>query len=287
MQQQSKQPLLSHDQIQTYQQMGYLAVEGLISTEELSSARAAIDTAVAERTVDDKRSMAEKSRYEQSFVQCMRLWEDHPEVAPFTFNPRIAQSAAELMGVDCARLWQDQALYKEPGGAATTAHQDQSFWPIGDAPLVSAWVALTDVSRASGAMGYVPGSHLAGRLQVVDITHQSEPYDILQDSALRGATTDWVEASAGTVIFHHGYCVHQAGPNQTDDTRRAMTMVYYADGTVREKDWPVFGLDRANIEVGAPIEGLGLPIAWPRENSALPETPTQLGAKVGFGFERQ
>ncbi len=287
MRQQSKQSLLARTQIQSYQQAGYLAVEGLISADELSRARAAIDTAVAERTADDQRSMAEKTRYEQSFVQCMRLWEDHTEVAPFTFHPLIAQAAAELMEVDCARLWQDQALYKEPGGAATTAHQDQSFWPIGDAPLVSAWVALTDVTRASGAMGYVPGSHLAGRLQVVDITHQNEPYDILQDTALGGATTEWVEATAGTVIFHHGYCVHQAGPNQTDDTRRAMTMVYYADGTVRDKDWPVFGLDRAKIAVGEPIEGLGLPIAWPREDNSLPEAPTQLGAKVGFGFERQ
>ena len=287
MQLQSKEPLLGNSQIQRYQQAGYLAVEGLISEEELASARAAIDTAVVQRTAEDRRSMAEKTRYEQSFVQCMRLWEDHPEVAPFTFHPLIAQAAAELMGVDCARLWQDQALYKEAGGAATTAHQDQSFWPIGDAPLVSAWVALTDVTRENGAMGYVPGSHLAGRLQVVDITHQSQPYDILQDTALGVATTEWVEASAGTVIFHHGYCVHQAGPNQTTETRRAMTMVYYADGTIREKDWPVFGLDRAKIAVGEPIEGLGLPVAWPREDNALPEAPSQLGAKVGFGFERK
>jgi len=287
MEQQSSQQLLSHAQVQGYQQAGYLVVDGLVSVAELASARAAIDAAVAQRSAHDQRSMAEKNRYEQSFVQCMRLWEDHPEVAPFTFHPRIAQAAAELMEVDCARLWQDQALYKEPGGAATTAHQDQSFWPIGDAPLVSAWVALNNVSRASGTMGYVPGSHLAGRLQVVDITHQSQPYDILQDPALGGKTTEWVEAKAGTVIFHHGYCVHQAGPNQTADTRRAMTMVYYANGTIREKDWPVFGLDRAEIAVGAPIEGLGLPIAWPRKDNTLPEAPTQLGAKVGFGFKRQ
>lgn len=278
--------LLSTDQIRRYERDGFIAIDGLVSAAELAHARAAIDAAVAERTADDDRSLAEKSRYEQSFVQCMRLWEEHPEVANFTFNPRIAQAAAELMNVSCVRLWQDQALYKEPGGASTTAHQDQSFWPIGDAPLISAWVALNDVTRNSGAMGYVPGSHKAGRLQSVDITHQQTPYDILQDPALNTAEPQWVEAQAGTVIFHHGYCVHLAGPNESVDTRRAMTMVYYADGALRLKNWPVFGLDRAGVGVGEPMRGPGLPIAWPRNKPGLPEPPQRLGAKVGFGFDR-
>jgi len=278
--------LLTRSQIQGYQKYGYLKVEGLINQTELTSARSAIDTAVAERTAGDQRNINEKTRYEQSFIQCMRLWEDNPAVAEFTFNLRIAQAAAELMQVNCARLWQDQALYKEPGGASTTAHQDQTFWPIGYAPLISAWVALCDVNRENGAMGYVPASHLAGRLRAVDITHTSEPYDILKDPALAGATPQWVEACAGTVIFHHGLCVHTAGPNTTADTRRAMTMVYYADGAIREKDWPVFGLDRDNVKVGEPMQGPGLPVAWPRDENTLPEPPTRLGAKVGFGFKR-
>ena len=52
--------ILVSAQVQRYLQAGYLAVEGLISAEELSSARAAIDKAVALRTADDQRSMAEK-----------------------------------------------------------------------------------------------------------------------------------------------------------------------------------------------------------------------------------
>lgn len=283
---QSTSALLSRADVELYARSGFIALNGLVSEAELGRARRAIDKAVAERTADDKRDIRNKTRYEQSFVQCMRLWEDNPDVAEFTFNIRIAQAAAELMQVKSIRLWQDQALYKEPGGASTTAHQDQTFWPIGNAPLISAWVALNDVTRESGAMGYVPASHLAGRLQVVDITHTSEPYDILNDPALAGATPQWVEASAGTVIFHHGLCVHTAGANTTADTRRAMTMVYYADGAIREKDWPVFGLDRDGVKVGAPMEGPGLPIAWPRDKNTLPEAPSQLGAKVGFGFKR-
>ncbi len=278
--------LLDTSVVQQFQRDGFVAIPNLINAQTLQQAREAIDAAVAERSDADQRNLAEKNRYEQSFIQCMRLWEDYETVRPFTFHPKIAQAAAELLDVSAVRLWQDQALYKEPGGQPTTAHQDQSFWPIGNAPLVSAWVALSDTNRQNGAMAYVPGSHKAGRLQVVDITHQSEPYDILTDPALAGQRPQLVEAKAGTVIFHHGYSVHLAGANNSDRVRRAMTMVYIADGAIRLKDWPVFGLDRDNVAVGAVIEGPGLPIAWPRNDQALPAAPTKLGAKTGFGFTR-
>ena len=68
--------------------------------------------------------MAEKSRYEQSFQQCLNLWEGHPGVRPLTVHPRIGQAAALLLGVPALRLWHDQALYKEAGGRGTDAHQN-------------------------------------------------------------------------------------------------------------------------------------------------------------------
>ncbi len=277
--------LLPEALINQFDQQGYVVVPGLFTAGELTAAAAAVDQAVARRTLDDTRDLSEKNRYERSFVQCMRLWEDHESVAQFTFHPRLCQAAAELLQVPCVRLWQDQALYKEPGGDPTTAHQDQSFWPIGDAPLISAWIPFDGSTKANGAMAYVPGSHKAGRLRVVDITHQSEPYEILHDPALHGETPIWVEAPAGSVVFHHGYTVHLAAANRTNKVRRVMTMVYFAEGTKRLADWPVFGPDRDGIEVGQEINGPGMPIAWPRDTQALPAQPKVLGAKTGFGYK--
>lgn len=274
--------LLHKDQIEQFAAQGYLVVEGLLSPAETNAAGRAVDAAVAKRNAHDTRKVNDKSTYEQSFIQCMRLWEDHADVREFTFNQNIAQAAAELLQVQAVRLWQDQALYKEAGGRETTAHQDQPFWPIGDAPLVSAWVPFDAVTLDSGAMGYVPGSHKAGRLTPVDITHQSEPYDVLNDPALGNQSLEWVEVPAGAAVFHHGYTVHAARANHSDNTRRVMTMVYFEDGCKRLKPWPVFGLDRDNIGVGEVMAGPGLPIAWPREDT-LPNPPEQLGPEIGFG----
>lgn len=277
--------MLTQKLVQDFDDNGFVVVPDLFTDAELTAAQVAVDQAVANRTSEDTRTLADKNRYERSFIQCMRLWEDHTDVRDFTFHPGLCQAAAELLHVPSVRLWQDQALYKEPGGEATTAHQDQTFWPIGRAPLISAWIPFDGSRLESGAMAYVPGSHKAGRLKVVDITHESEPYDILNDPALNGAQPKWVEAPKGSVVFHHGLTVHLAAANTTSDVRRVMTMVYFADGTKRLQNWPVFGPDRDGVKVGEPIEGPGMPVAWPRAAGDMPKQPTRLGAKTGFGFK--
>ena len=113
--------------------------------------------------------LAEKSRYEQSFIQCQNLWEDCAEVRPLTFHPVIAETAARLLGVAAVRLWHDQALYKEAGGRETDPHQDQPYWPIVETNTITAWIPFDGSTLESGAMGYLPGSHRLGLREFVDI----------------------------------------------------------------------------------------------------------------------
>ena len=149
-------PVLKSSVLDQFATDGYVATGSLLTADEIDAFAPAIDRAVARRTADETRALADKSEYEQSFVQCMRLWETDPEVAPLTFHPVLAQAAAELLGVDRVRLWQDQALYKEPGGRITDAHQDAPFWPIGDAPLVSAWIPLAGPSPSCSSPTGIP-----------------------------------------------------------------------------------------------------------------------------------
>jgi len=264
-----------------FRENGFVVMPDFFSADETRMWSAAVDAAVARRTHGDEREVADKTTYEQSFVQCMRLWETESAVAPLTFHRGLARAAASLLGVESVRLWQDQALYKEPGGRITDPHQDATFWPIGDAPLVSAWIPFDDTSRENGAMAYVPGSHAAGRLRVVDITHTTEPYDILKDPALAGREPVLVEAPAGAVVWHHGLTVHQALANATDRPRRVFTIVYIASDALRDRDWVCFPLDREGIAVAESLRGDGMPIAWPRAPGPLPAPPAVLGGSTG------
>ena len=88
----------------------------MLSDPELRNYSDAVDREVAARTTSDTRSLAEKTTYEQSFIQCMRIWETSPDVWPLSCHSGLAGITAQLLRVDSVLLWQDQALYKEAGG---------------------------------------------------------------------------------------------------------------------------------------------------------------------------
>ena len=271
---------LTSTTISSFQRDGFVATPDVFTDEELGRFSAAVDLEVSKRTAEDGRKVSEKTTYEQSFIQCMRLWETAPDVVPLSCHSGLAGIAAQLLEVDSVRMWQDQALYKEAGGRETTPHQDQTFWPIGEEPLVSAWIPFDDIRVENGAMAYVPGSHKAGRLKVVDITHQTDPYEILGDPALAGREPHWMEIKAGTVVWHHGLTVHQASANSTNQTRRVFTVVYVASDAKRINSWPTYPLDREGIKVGEQMRGDSMPVLWPPP-AEFPSPPKGVGVKTG------
>jgi ectoine hydroxylase-related dioxygenase (phytanoyl-CoA dioxygenase family) len=266
---------------------GFVVVPGLLSADELRRYGSATDEAVARRSRGDTRTLAEKSPYEQSFTQCQNLWEDSPGVRPLTFHPRVAETAARLLGVDAVRLWHDQALYKEPGGRVTDPHQDQPYWPIVETNTVTAWIPFDGSTLASGAMGYLPGSHRLGVREFVNIFGGAGE-DPLARKELEGIEPVWVEVPAGAVAYHHGLTFHLARPNTTGTVRRVHTAIYFADGSTRgEGRFPHPAVERAGIAMGAVIASDVTPLAWPRPGGDLPSPPAEpLGALEGHGRGR-
>ncbi len=271
---QTSAPAVTEAQVRAFDEDGFVVVDGLLTADELDRYAVLVAEAVADRQADDARSLAEKSRYEQSFQQCINLWEDHPEVRPLTFHPRLGQAAAELLQVDAVRLWHDQALFKEPGGRLTDAHQDQPYWPIAEPTTLTAWIPFDGSTLDNGAMGYVPGSHRIGLRRFVNIFYGEVP-DLLADPELAGTEPRYVEVPRGSVAFHHGLTAHLARPNVTISTRRVHTIIYFADGCTRggaKHSHP--SVDRAGIETGAAIDSEVTPVVWPRPGGTLPPTPT-------------
>ncbi len=150
-------PAVSEEAVARFDSDGFLLLEDFFTQDELDQFSPLVDAAVAHRTSDDHRPLGEKNLYEQTFTQCMGLWEDNEGVRPLTFHPRLCAAAAALLGADRVRLWHDQALYKVSGGRKTDAHMDYPFWPVDEPQLVSAWIPFDDVRHGGGVMGYVKG----------------------------------------------------------------------------------------------------------------------------------
>jgi len=269
----SGKPVVSQDAMEQFRRDGFVVVPNLLSEAELERFGAAVDSAVRDRGINDRRSLAEKSAYEQSFTQCINLWEDHPEVLPLTFHRRISEAAALLIGVPALRLWHDQALYKEPGGRYTEPHQDQPYWPMDERDTLTAWIPFDGSTHETGCMGYVPGSHVVGLRKFVNIFKADESVKILEDPKIGGVPPVYIEVPRGAVAFHHGLTVHLAKPNRAARTRRVHTMIYFRDGATRSKPYVHPSVDRPGIKVGEPIASDLTPIVWPRAQGDLPKPP--------------
>jgi ectoine hydroxylase-related dioxygenase (phytanoyl-CoA dioxygenase family) len=264
--------LLDEALVRAFERDGFVVVPDLLSHEELDRYEAAVTAGVAERTAGDATPLEEKSRYQQSFIQCMNLWEDRADVRPLTFHPKLGQAAAELLRVPAIRLWHDQALYKVPGGRPTDAHQDHPYWPILETPSVTAWIPFVASTADNGAMSYLPGTHAIGLRRFVNIFF-GEPEDILADPDVAGIEPVLVEVPRGSVAFHHGLTVHLANANVTEEPRAVHTIIYFPDGHTRGYPNPHFSVDRNGIEVGQPIDGDATPVVWPRPDGDLPPVP--------------
>ncbi len=253
-----------------FQRDGFVRAPAVFTAEEITRFRAAVDHAVETRKRNDHRVFAEKSPYEQSFIQCEYLWEDFPAVRALAFHPKVAGMAAALLQAERVRMWHDQALYKEPGGRETDAHQDHAYWPIAELDAVTAWIPLVDVDETIGCTGYIAGTQ-DGECDFVDIFGAPGSGKTLEEKH-RATPTTFVPASAGDVIFHRSRTVHMAKANRSGQMRRVYTCIYFADGCTRSAHPPRHpSVDRDRVAVGGLIAGAATPIAWPLPGGRLPE----------------
>lgn len=238
----SKKEQLGNEYVVTKSQHARFQSDGFIKLERVFGARK-VDTFECAVTagVDafhhqsaKKPPNSDTTAYERAFNQVMNIWCSSQPVRELVFNPMLARIAADLMGVDGVRLYHDQALYKAPGGGITPWHCDQYYWPLDSDKTITAWIPLQDTPVEMGALAFSAGSHLIDLGRDLPIGEDSEQ---LIEDRLSTLELEQVENSfqAGDVSFHSGWTFHRAGANSSAMPRRAMTIIYMADG-VRLKE---------------------------------------------------
>lgn len=220
-------PLQStEEKINHYNDFGFVIIENVIDEEYLPEVRKIIQASVLLRKGKDERELKDKSKYEQSLLQCGFLSWDYPAVKEFVFAKRFAGIVRDLMKANHVRLWHDQALFKEPGGRITDAHQDCSYWPIAEPQFtLTMWLALTDVPVEKGCLYFYPQTNDPNLKEYVDIF--KNPH---QPNHLNDKEKVFMPLKAGDATFHSGLTFHGAANNQTNEMREAMTIIYIKDG---------------------------------------------------------
>jgi len=142
--------------------------------------------------------------------------------------PSIVDPVTEILGNDVL-LWNATFFIKEAKSSSYISwHQDLKYWGMEESHEVTAWLALSDVTAATGCMKFIGGSHKLDMVEHKDTFHEDNllsrgqeiAVDVNEDEAVH------VELKPGEMSLHHGKLFHGSSPNETDDRRIGLALRY-------------------------------------------------------------
>ncbi|MCV6595200.1 MAG: phytanoyl-CoA dioxygenase family protein [Silicimonas sp.] len=152
-----------------------------------------------------------------------------PFAADLARHPAILDVIEGILGPDLL-IYAAEFFIKEPGTSQIVSmHQDLTYWGLGAIDgLVTAWIALSPATPASGCMDFVRGSHKSPILPHEDTFDAenllSRGQEVKVDIAEGDKTPIVLEA--GQMSLHHGLTIHGSGPNASDDRRIGFVVRY-------------------------------------------------------------
>ena len=193
----------------------------------------------------------------------------------------LVEIVAQLTESRKINLYSDQLFFKEAGSRVKTPwHQDKPYWLVDGGEMAVAWVPVDAVRVATGAMGYVRGSHSWGKLfkpsdfqtetgtfpEVAGISHDG--LELLDHAALQTADMIFFDADPGDVIIHDWRTLHcSTGNTSAEHSRRAASVRYALDGChyFQRPSSPEPFRNTLQLPNGAPLEQAArFPVVWPR-----------------------
>lgn len=109
------------------------------------------------------------------------------------------------------------------------AHQDWTYTDESEYDSVMCWIALQDVKKDDGALGFVPKSdRIFDYIRYFPFPNNSTPVD--KFNLLLMSYFEIIEMKAGEIIFFSNKTVHGSFPNISNNTRKAVALNFGIQG---------------------------------------------------------
>ena len=224
---------LTDEQIAFFHREGYLSLPAITTLEEIARLRQIYDrlfAARAGREAGDQFDLAgaDEEGKEAALPQILNPAKYAPELADTLFRANALAVARQLLGPE-ADYHGEHAILKPPAiGAATPWHQDEAYWDPDIAyNSISVWMPLQEATEENGCMAFVPGSHHLGVLPHHSIGHDVRVHGLeVDESAVDLSKAVACPLPPGGATIHLSRTLHYAGPNRTDQPRRAYILVF-------------------------------------------------------------
>lgn len=143
-----------------------------------------------------------------------------PWVNDLIRHPRLLDAVESVIGPNIL-CWSSQFFAKPPSDAGFISwHQDATYWGLSTAEVVTAWIAFTPSTVASGCMRVVPGSHRT-QVEHVDTFDEKNMLSRGQELAVTVREDEAVDVllQPGQASLHNVLIFHGSNPNRADHPR--------------------------------------------------------------------
>lgn len=270
---------ITDEEVATFRRDGVVHLKGLFDADWLAELQDGFEVAIANLGPSGMNMVAPDQT--GAYFMDLGLWMRHDFFRKLALQSPAAEVAARLMESSRIWLYDDQLFVKEPGTSAPTIfHQDAGYFRCHGFQICGIWLTADYVDRASGALGFVRGSHLWGKVfrpraftkvsaALYDGTQARDDLPVLPviEDEIDRHDIVYFDYEPGDCTFHHVRTLHGASGNSSSTRRRRAISVRYCGDDVVYAARP-YAPAQPHIAVdlaeGAPIGCAVHPLVWPR-----------------------
>ena len=215
--------MIDKNQLEFYQQHGYLHVKGLFTSLETATYRQEAHDLIArlqkvksvEAAWESGKAMTE---VKTSLLNCHDVQFQSGLFARLITDPRLTDIAAGIIGSPSVQLHHTKLFIKPPEkGAPFPMHQDQPFFPHDKDSMIAAIIHFDDAPLEKGCVRVVSGSYKKGPIPHIKEGGWHLP---LSDYPVESALP--CEAKAGDVLFFSYLTIHGSAVNVSNEARTTL-----------------------------------------------------------------
>lgn len=218
---------LSPEQVQSYNNDGFVRPVRIFAESEIADIRAYFDELLAQVIADGGDSYSISTAHLK-----------YGRVYDLITDSRIVDCVKDLLGERVVG-WGSHFFCKMPhDGQSVAWHQDASYWPLTPTKAVTVWLAVDDADTENACMRFIRGSHHSGHLTYRPSS--SEEHNVLNQSIDNPEQYgDPIDDTlcAGEISLHSDLLLHGSEANDSERRRCGLTLRYCATDVRAHLGW--------------------------------------------------